>query len=369
MWSAFLAIAYKEFLHLSRDKMALMFTLLMQSVDFFTLGFIDTTLHHAPTVIVDQDRSVESDELLERISSTNTFEVKYVTSSIEQARGHIRAGRAKVAIVIPPDYRRMRRTGGHAKLLTLVDGSETFTSNQAVAAIDGLTARITAETVQERLKDNAGYINMNSFVLFNPNGDTARFMLPALVAMLMGRYLRMCATSLLREKGGGNLERLLMTPMNYTGLILGKIAPIAVLAAGNGLLYIAAMRWIMGVPIRGATFVVIAGVVLYTMTLLSLGMLIAAGSPSAGSASLRIQIIGFLTVTLSGYFLPIEAFPIWLQPVSHALPASHMIAIMRGTVIRGANFFDLLPHFAYFIVLPPIFLVIAGRRFARTVID
>ena len=87
------------------------------SIPLFQLilfGFIDQTVHNVPTVVVDQDRSTESRELLDQLRATGTFRSCDVTANPHDARDEITAGRARVGIVIPPDYhdkrtRRQRR--------------------------------------------------------------------------------------------------------------------------------------------------------------------------------------------------------------------------------------------------------------------
>lgn len=113
----------------------------MQGLQVVSLGFIDMTARDLPTVVVDQDQTSFSRELVQKLRATKTFDVKFTTSSIEQGREHIRAGRTKVAVVIPPDFHRDRASHRTARIMALVDGSDSVSSGQALAAINGMAAQ------------------------------------------------------------------------------------------------------------------------------------------------------------------------------------------------------------------------------------
>jgi alkylation response protein AidB-like acyl-CoA dehydrogenase len=73
--------------------------------------------------------------------------------STEQARRYIRAGRVKVAVVIPPNFAHTRAAGQVGSVLALVDGSDQVTSDQAAAAIDGVAVQMDVETAMEPVYD------------------------------------------------------------------------------------------------------------------------------------------------------------------------------------------------------------------------
>jgi ABC-2 type transport system permease protein len=370
VWRTLIAVARKELLQLRRDSNIVRALALAQALDIASIAWIDTSVRNLPLTIVDQDHTSESRELVERLVSTGTFQVNYVTSSAEQARGHIRAGHSKVAVVIPPDYGRLRAAGGNAHFLALVDGSDSLSSEQATASIDGVTAQLNSELMAENAQDTngaTGRIEALSVPLFNPSSSTALFMLPGLLALLLFSYYADRAVSVAIEREEGHLERLLMTPMNYTGFILGKLVPYFFVAMINGLAYVAMMRWAFDVPIRGSVLLLLGALTLYVLTFLSLCSVIAAGAKSENDAFLKLTVFLLPSEMLSGYFFPLSALPAWLRPVSYALPQTHFIEIMRGICLRGAGVADLAPHLLFLAVAPIILLTLATWQFSRSV--
>ncbi len=364
MWLSFLAMAYKEYLHLSRNKMLLKVIVRLQIVQLVGLSFLDLTARNVPTVIVDQDHSSYSRDFQEKVRATGVFSVNYVTSSVAQARDHLRAGRARVGVIIPPDFAQTRVRSSNAHIMTLIDGSDPGTSSQAAAAISGVAGEMGASADMERLDGPS--IRAHSILLFNPEGRAPLFMLPGLLAILMYmNYTSNVAQALLREREAGNLDRLLMTPVNYVGLVAGKAAPYVAAGIINCLAVLALLRFVFTVPIRGGLIGLVAGAVLYMLTLVSFAQWIGATSMNAQHAQGRSQSLTFPAVLLSGYFFPLSAVPWWLLPVSYALPTTHFIEIVRGTMLRGATMMDLLPHFLYLVTAPVVFFGMALRGFRK----
>lgn len=369
MWQTFLAIAYKELLQVRRDSTIVRAFAIAQCLDIAGIAWLDTRVRNVPTVIVDQDHTPASRELVNRLAATQTFEFKYQTSSTEQARSHLRAGRAKVAFIIPPDYARSRAGGHDAQVLALIDGSDSITSEQAAASLEGVAAQVNLEDAAARGGEQpvTGRVEARSVPLFNPDGSVPFFMLPGLLALLLFSYYSDRAISVAAEREEGHLERLLMTPMSYTGFLLGKLVPYLIVALVNGLLYLLVMRWGFSIPIRGNVALLLAGLTLYVLTVLSVCSFMAAGAKTQYDAFMRVVIFLLPAEMLSGYFFPLSALPKWLLPVSYALPQTHFVEIMRGVCLRGAGLADLAPHFLFLAVAPIVLIYGARRQFARSI--
>jgi ABC-2 type transport system permease protein len=70
---------------------------------------------------------------------------------------------------------------------------------------------------------------------------------------------------------------------------------------------------------------------------------------------------------LSGFMTPIEAMPWWIRPITYAIPVRWFIEIIRGSLLRGATLADLAPALLALVGLGLAFLLIAARRFQRTI--
>jgi ABC-2 type transport system permease protein len=361
LWSSFLAVVKKEILHIWRDKATLRLVLMIPVMQMILFGFIDQTVHDLPTVVVDQDRSVESRLLMSKMNATGTFKIIEITSDPVRARERIRAGRARVAVVIPPKFRDRRARDEAAQILVLIDGSESAASAQALASINGLVA----EDAAARLEDSGGPRGLQAqpIILFNPEGRTANFIIPGLVAIILQLVgIVLTAGAIVREREKGTYEQLLVTPISPLGLTLGKLFPYLLLSYVEMTVALLLMRWGFNVPIRGNVFLLYAVALVYLLALLSLGLLMSARAQTQMEAQQSAQLLFLPSIFLSGYIFPFEGLPWLLRGVGNLFPATHMVAIMRGVVLRNADVVDLLPRIGALILISAVLVTLAARN-------
>src|SRR5436853_1578182 len=98
------AILFKEFIVVWRDPMTLFFMLFPPLIEMIAFGYaLDTDVKHMALVVLDQDRTVESRQLIDRFVNTQTFRVVGEVQSIAEMSSFIRRGKAFAGIQIPPN--------------------------------------------------------------------------------------------------------------------------------------------------------------------------------------------------------------------------------------------------------------------------
>jgi ABC-2 type transport system permease protein len=316
--------------------------------------------------VVDQDRSVESRLFQSKLVASKTFKIVAVTASPDQARQMIRSGRARIAVVIPPRFHDKRVRGDQAQVLVLIDGSDSTASSQALASINGLVASENAARL-ESVVPGKGTLAAQPVILFNPEGRTANYIIPGLVAVLLQLLgIVLSAGAIVRERELGTYEQLLVTPIDPLGLMLGKLFPYLVPSLVEMTLILLVMRFGFSVPIRGNLAVLYVMALFYLAALLSLGLLISTRAQTQMEAQQMGQLLFLPGVFLSGYIFPFEGLPFILRVIGNLFPVTHMIAIMRGVVLRNASIVDLWPHVAALLAMSVV-LVWLGARSVRKV--
>ena len=369
IWSSFLAVFQKEFLHIRRDRATMITALTIPMFQLILFGFIDQTVQNVPTVVVDQDQTRQSRELLDQLRATRTFKITKLTTDPHVAREEITAGRARVGVVIPPDYHDKRVQGSGAKILVLIDGSDSTVSAQALAAINGLVATQNLAAVTKNASANAVLappISAQPIVLFNPDGRTANYIIPGLVAILLQIVATLLtAVAVVRERERGTLEQLLVTPINPLGLMLGKLAPYLFIGLFEMAAILTAMRFGFGVPIRGNLFFLFGMAIVYLFALLSMGLFISTRAATQAQAQQMAQFLILPSIFLSGYIFPSAGLPIVLWAIGRVLPATHMVEIMRGVVLRDAGPMELLPNVLSLMAMSIVLVWASVRRFKK----
>src|SRR3982750_4242762 len=118
------AILFKEFIVVWRDPMTLFFMFFPPLVEMIAFGYaLDTDVKHMALVILNEDRTVESRQFIDRFVNTETFRVVAEAPSIDAMASEIRRGRAYAGLQIPPKFTQRLRNSQPAQVQLLIDGS------------------------------------------------------------------------------------------------------------------------------------------------------------------------------------------------------------------------------------------------------
>jgi ABC-2 type transport system permease protein len=368
--NSFVAIFMKEFVHMRRDRATLVIALAIPVFQLILFGFIDQTVSNLPTVVVDQDETHYSRELMDKLRATHTFEIRRITPDPHAAREDIVSGRARVGIIIPPDFHDKRARGEEAKLLVLIDGGDANVSAQALASVNGVASdenlRAVTDKIQVGVTPTENALSVQPIVLFNPDGRTANFIIPGLIAILLQIVaIVLTAISIVREREKGTLEQLLVTPIDPLGLMLGKLAPYLFVGLVEMALILVAMRFGFAVPIRGDLTFLFVMALIYLFALLSIGLAISTRAQTQAQAQQMAQMFLLPSIFLSGYIFPTPGLPFVLRWIGRLLPATHMIEIVRGVVLRGAGPAQLWPNVAALVVISIAMVSLSVRNFRK----
>src|SRR5262244_4529683 len=97
LFRGFSAILFKEFIIVWRDPLTLFFFFFPPLVEMIAFGYaLDNDVKHMAMVVFNEDRTVESRQLLDRFVNTETFRIVREVSSVDEMSSEIRAGHAYV---------------------------------------------------------------------------------------------------------------------------------------------------------------------------------------------------------------------------------------------------------------------------------
>jgi ABC-2 type transport system permease protein len=205
-------------------------------------------------------------------------------------------------------------------------------------------------------------------ILFNPDSRSPNFFIPGLIVVLLQMMTTLLtAFAIVRERERGTIEQLYMTPVRPLGLMVGKMVPYAVVGFTELCVVLAIMRWIFAVPINGSLLLLLLLTTPFILTMLGVGLLI---STRANSQQEAIQMaFGTLmpSIFLSGYIFPIDSMPQVFQWISRLIPATYLIEITRGIILRGAGFRDLWVQAAVLTAMSIVLILISAVRFRSQV--
>lgn len=114
----------------------------------------------------------------------------------------------------------------------------------------------------------------------------------------------------------------------------------------------------------GSALLLLAESVLFIVTSLALGVLIAARTRSQRTAMMG-ALVGLMmpSTILSGMIFPIASMPGWLQPVTNVIPAKWFVLISRGIMLKGVGLEYLWQETLILAGMTLVLLVAAVRSF------
>jgi len=338
----FTAILLKEFIVVLRDPMTLFFMFFPPIVEMIAFGYaLDTDVKHMKTLVLDEDRTMESRQIIQQFENTQTFHVVGEVHSVSELAEAIRKGQAYVGIQIPPDFTRNLHAGRTAKIQVLIDGSNSSIASSALNTSLNIGFRNGLLTLIDRIDLRELPVDVRPQVLYNPEMRSPNFFIPGVIGVVLQiATVFATAMSLVRERERGTLEQLLVSPLSRWGLMLGKLVPYLCIGMLMGMGLFTIMRYVFHVPIAGNVGTLMFGTFLYVFCLLSLGLLISTKAENQIQALQMSMMFILPSVFFSGFIFPRETMPAIFYWISCTLPATYYIELERAVVLRGASLMD-----------------------------
>ena len=337
----------KEFLELRQEPRLFGIVIIAPLIQLTMLGYAATTdVRNVPVVVVDQDRSAASRDLIARFEISDNFTIVDTVSATSDIDVYLDGGRAWMALVIPSDYGERARTGRSGVVQVVADGTDANSTNVAVGYAGALIARYARELVAQTGRGSAvPLVDADIRVWFNPDLESRDFMIPGILALVL---LVVCTTlssmAIVREKELGTLEQLNVTPLARWELIVGKLVPYAVLGMVDVLLVVAVAVWWFEIPLRGSFALLLVMCLIYLLTALGLGLFVSTVSRTQQQAMMTTAFFFLVPmIFLSGFVFPIENMPEVIQPVTYLVPLRYFLVILRGIFLKGVGMAVLWP--------------------------
>jgi drug efflux transport system permease protein len=336
-----LHVIRKEFLELRQDPRLFSIVIIAPIVQLTMLGYAATTdIRNVPMLVIDEDSSSESRDLVSRFESSGNFVVVDRMSSSARIDEYLDSGRAWMALQIPSDYSDRVRAGQPTTIQVVADGTDANSTNVALGYAGTLIAAFNRELMAKTGRGRVvPLVSADVRVWFNPQLESKDFMIPGIIALLLLVVTtNLSSMAIVRERELGTLEQLNVTPIARWELILGKMLPYALIGLIDVLLVVVVALFWFEVPLRGSFFLLIAMCLVYLLTTLGLGLFVSTISATQQQAMMTASFFFLIPmVFLSGFVFPIENMPAIVQPVTYLIPLRYFLVILRGIFLKGVG--------------------------------
>ncbi|SHK01725.1 ABC transporter permease [Desulforamulus aeronauticus] len=367
--SRILAVLYKEFLQMKRDKLTIGLIFMLPLVQLLLFGYaIQTEVKHIPTVVFDQSLSPESREITRAFTASGYFDVVAATGNYQQVTQLIDRGTVKVGIIFPPDYAKQVRSGDTAAIQVLVDATDSMVSNSAIATANSIGLLKSQQVLAEKVGQFKAPYDIRVRPWYNPDGITAYYMVPAILGIIVTMTMvMMTSMGIVRERERGTLEQLMVTPIKSYELMIGKIIPYIALGYLQITVALLVGAIVFDVPIRGSLLELYLLTLFFITASLGIGVLISNIAKNQMQAMQMSFFILLPSILLSGFMFPREAMPVFIKALSNIIPLTFYLTIIRGIVLKGIGFAYLVPQVTALLVFTVILMGISIMRFKKKI--
>jgi ABC-2 type transport system permease protein len=335
MWGRIRALIVKEFLAVWKDKRSRTVIVIPPILQLLVFGYAATfDVNHVATAIFNEDNGLAARQLVARFEGSPSFRIVERISRQAAARELVDSKRVSLVIHIGQSFSRDLTANQPARVQLIVDGRK---SNTALIIL-GYARQIIAEFNSAWAKDHGEALPPARLVLrawYNPNLESQWFIVPGIVALLT-LVVTTVVTSLTiaREREVGTFEQLLVTPFRPVEILIGKSVPAMIIGIVEGsVIILIAVVW-FGIPFRGHLGLLYAGLFLYILSVVGVGLMISSISRTQQQAILGAFLFVVPAVILSGFATPISNMPAAVQTLTLVNPMRYFLVIVRGSFLE-----------------------------------
>ena len=346
------SVAYKEFLHIYRDRRVLLLVLTLPPLFTLLFGHAFETgeLTGVPSLLIDQDNKPRAQEFIDIISKNKTFQWRHGLPDIKDESNLLGHG-VRAALVIPAGWNESLENGDPKPLLLYVDASDINTADAVEGSVrqslgdfqlkqrDRMIETLPEEVfelgkqlpvqIRKRFVSMMEMWSVDRKLLYNPKSRVIDYVVPGIIGLILQLLtVTLMACTIARERESGTLYQLMVTSLRRREIVIGKMLPYLVVSVFLVLVIMVVSGWHFGVAFHQLPALALV-CLLFLLCSLGLGLLISAFSRTQTQA-IQFSVFFLLPVfVLSGAFAPLEQLPTAVRYVSELFPLTHFCRAFR----------------------------------------
>jgi ABC-2 type transport system permease protein len=362
-----LALTRKELLAVLKDRRSRLSLLIPPVVQALIFGYAATyDLNHVTYAALDRDHTAASRQLLAGLDGSGVFERVADVQRASDIKSLIDARRVLLVVQIDPEFERHLLSGGSADVQVIADGRNSNTAGTALGYITGIVQQFNAVWSGDHGAPLQPPVQIVTRAWYNPNLETRWFMIPGMIGTLtLIQTMMLTAMSVAREREQGTFDQLLVTPFRPFEIMAGKALPsmvVGTIQAGGVLLV--AQLWFR-IPFIGSYATLFAGLLLFLLAAVGIGLLISAVAATMQQAMLYSMLLIMPFSLLSGLTTPISSMPTTVQYMTMINPLRYAIDITRRVYLEGTSLDLLIPDLWPLALIAALTLTAASWMFSH----
>ena len=331
------AYMIKEFMELWRTRLIVMVYLMpLMIVLLFGYG-IRMDVSHARILIIDNDQSKYSMQLVSKFEHTKYFNATVSQMSEKEALHSIKQAKTDAILIIPSSFEKRLLHGQKSELGVFVDAAFPTRATTIESYIQGTILSAASEVAAGMGSQTKGMIVLNNRALFNQAMRDEDAIVPGLIGLvLLIAPAILAALLIVKEKEKGTIFNFYASPLSKGEFLMAKLFPIFLLQSLNIIILFLIAVYLFEVPFRGSFMLYWLSSELYILISLSIGMLISVITKRQIVAVVLTVVVTILPGFLySGILMPISSMEGESYIEAHMFPVMYYNHILYDSFLIG----------------------------------
>lgn len=350
-WQAFLRSAARECAHLRTDRwdLALVTWMPLLALALFAWFFSAGVPRKLPIVVVDQERSALSRELIRMLDENPGLHVAYQRDALLEAWPLVREGKSYAVVLVGPNTSRDALVRNGATILGWYNASY-LTAGQAAsreisATVQAFTQRVAKEqtaAIRGPGKLRAAPISVQVSVLGNASRSYEHFLL----SLLFPAMLHLAATLAWAAAFGRELRDATVTSwMDACGghvlsAVVGKVAPYLLLFLLYAVLGLAWLAGARGGGVHGDVGLLVLGYGLMLLAYAAIALLLVGATRNMGTSLSLVGIYAGTSLAFSAGTFPVIGANAFVRAWNAMLPYTYYLRLQAQQLDAHASLAD-----------------------------
>ncbi|MBE0544740.1 MAG: ABC transporter permease [Verrucomicrobia bacterium] len=365
------AMLVKEFTQMRRDKLTFGMMLGIPLMQLVLFGFvINADPKHLATAVLLADQGPQGRTLLHAIRNSGYFDFVKVLQTEAEAEEALARGDVQFIINIPASFSRDLLRGDRPAILVEADATDPAATGNALGTLRVLVRDALQHDLKGPLASLAGTdgpLELRIHPRYNPEAITQYNIIPGLMGVILTMTMIMITgLAITRERERGTMENLLSMPTRPLEVLAGKIIPYILVGYVQVGVILIAGYFLFGVPITGNLPLLLIAAFVFIVANLAMGITFSTIAHNQLQAMQMAFFVFLPSILLSGFMFPFRGMPVWAQYLGEILPITHFLRIVRGIMLKGNGFAEVIHDLWPIALFGLVALIIAVKRYRRT---
>ncbi len=348
---------------------------------FYTFVYSPEVFTKLPIAFVDNDQTTISHKVRRMINETESLDITYDATSLEEAKQLFEAEKIHGIILIPKNFSKDLQLNGNTPSVGIYcDASYMLYYDKTFQAVNDALQAFTSELQLKQtmmsgvpMKEaiaSAKPFNIISTPLYNLDEGYAIFIIPVVLIVAM-QTLQLTGMGVLygtlREQNRFAHEfAFAKSKFGYFFMTIGRALPYLVISMLLLLLGIEVVFHIFTIPQRGNIFEVIIFLIPVVLSITFLGMSLMNFFRNREDTIMLLTVFSIPALMMGGVSYPIVAFPLWIKITAFFFPSTIGVKGFLALTQAGASLIEIQDIFIQMWIICFFYFVLAlwtNRKF------